>query len=278
MTQINDIQTLDLLRHTRWGQTTAARIAGPEQGLELIERVGVATLFPASPEVPNLFHAYVGDPTAKTDSAWDSPAGQIYSWRWALGQSAAAFYTTIVRSRPTWVSWAMLPTVLRLCGVLRSPDELYHAGQLSADAYRIAQALEDAPEAVSTGDLRQAAGFPIGKPQRAAYLKAVEELETRLLLAKVFSPTDQDMRHALVERQYPAYVEAAERLTQAEALHNFLTAYLSHAIYVVPGVLARHLKWSRDELEQGLDRLGEQVEPVKLPGIKGGCYIWRDAL
>lgn len=278
MTQIDDIETLDTLRRERWGQTAATRIAGPEQGLELIERVGVATLFPASPEVPNLYHAYVGDPDAKTESAWDSPAGQVYTWRWALGQPASAFYTTIVRSRPTWVSWAMLPNVLRLCGVLQSPDELYRSGQLSADAYRIAQVLEGASEPVSTGDLRQAADFPIGKPQRAAYLKAVEELETKLLLAKVFSRTDQDMRHALVERHYATYVEAAERLTEAEALHNFLSGYLPHAVYVVPGVLARHLKWSRDELEQGLEQLGDQVAAIGLPGIKGRCYVWRDAL
>src|SRR5256885_14228726 len=56
-----------------------------------IERVGVATLSPASPEFPNLFSAYVGDPHTKTDSGWETPSGEVYGWRWTLGRSSAAF-------------------------------------------------------------------------------------------------------------------------------------------------------------------------------------------
>lgn len=278
MIETADLHMLTDQRHQRWCQTAATRISGPEQGLQLIERAGLVTLYPASSEVPNLFHAYVGDPAAKTESAWDSPAGQVYGWRWTLGKAHAAFYTTIVRSRPTWVSWALLPSVLRLSGTLRSPDELYRAGELSADAYRVAQALEQADQPISTGELRQAAGFPTGKPQRAAYLKAVQELETRLMLAKVFAPDSDEMYHALVERHYASYVEAAERLTRAEALHSFLSTYLPLAVYIVPPLLARHLKWSRDELEQALHQLGDALTPIALPGVKDACYRWHEAV
>ena len=40
---------------------------------------------------------------------WDSPAGEVYVWRWALGRKEVAFYSAIVRKRPTWVSWTLLP-------------------------------------------------------------------------------------------------------------------------------------------------------------------------
>ncbi len=163
-----------------------------------IERVGVATLYPASPEIPNLFSAYVGDPNAKTDSGWDTPSGEVYSWRWTLGRRSCAFYTALIRRRPTWIRWSLLPAILRLCGVLYPPEELYEAGQLSADAYRIAQALEAAAGALSTGELREQAGFPRGSSSRAAYLKAVEELETRLLSMKVFLSEGDTMHHTLV--------------------------------------------------------------------------------
>ena len=186
-----DPQRWQAQRLERWGQTSATRIADPEAARPLVERVGIATLFPASPELPNLFHAYTGDPNARTESAWDSPAGQVYGWRWALGRTEAAFYTAIVRSRPTWVSWTLLPAVLRLRGELRTPDELYDAGELSEPAYRIAQALEAAGGVLTTGELRQHAGFPTGKAERAAYLKAVEALDTRLMLAKVFALDDK---------------------------------------------------------------------------------------
>jgi len=174
-------------RRARWHQTATDRIADPEDAARLIAAAGVVTLYPASPEIPNLFHAYTGDPASKTDSGHSSPSGEVYGWRWALGRREAVFYSVLARGRPTWVGWPMLPAVLRLCGETRSPDDLYAAGEISADAQRIARVLGAANDALSTGELRRQAGFPTGKPQRAAYLKAVDELDTRLLLAKVFS-------------------------------------------------------------------------------------------
>lgn len=93
--------------------------------------------------------------------------------------------------------------MLRVLGDLRPPQELYDAGEISADALRIAQALEESGGVLTTGELRARTDFPTGKPQRAAYLKAVQELDTRLLLAKVFSEDDLDMRHALVTGATP---------------------------------------------------------------------------
>ena len=273
-----DQHALHAQRLERGGQTPGTRIGGPEGAVALIERVGVATLFPASAEVPNLYHAYMGDPEARTDSGHDSPSGEVYGWRWALGRREAAFYTAIVRNRPTWVGWALLPAVLRLRGELRGAPELHEAGELSGNALRVAQALEAAGGVLSTGELRREAGFPTGKDQRAAYLKAVEELDTRLLLAKVFAAGDDDMRHALVRARYPEQVAAAEKLTREEALARVLAVYLPPAVYAVPAVLAKDLRLPEAELRAGLGRLveaGRAVE-VELSGQKGTCYVWAE--
>lgn len=271
-----DLDTLRSRRLERWSQTPAARIPAPQAATQLIERVGIATLFPASPEIPNLYHAHVGDPDAKPEAQWDSPAGHVYGWRWALGRAEAAFYTAIVRKRPTWVSWWLLPGMLRLCGDLRTPDELYDAGELSDDAYRIAQALEEAGGVLSTGELRRAAGFPTGKDQRAAYLKAVEALDTRLLLAKVFAADSDDMSHALVSLRFPQHFAAAEQMNFDTAIDQFLAAYLPNAIYIAPTLLAKHLKLPEVELRAGLDRLVEagKASATTLAGYKGTCYVW----
>ncbi len=137
-----DRSSLDQQRHARWGQTASTRVLDSVQAARLIDRVGVATLFPVSLEIPNLFHAHMGDPAALVDSHHDSPSGTVYSWRWSLGHADSAFYSVLVRNRPTLVSWSLFPAILRLCGELRTPDDLYHAGELSHDAYRVAQALE----------------------------------------------------------------------------------------------------------------------------------------
>lgn len=273
-----DVGALQARRLHRWHQTPETRIPDPEAAVALIEQLGMVALFPASPEVPNLYHAYTGDPTVRAEAEWDSPAGQVYTWRWVLGRRAAGFYTAIVRNRPTWVSWELLPAVLRVRGELRALDEVYDSGTLSEHAYRVAQTLEEAGGVLGTSELRHAAGFPAGKTQRAAYLKAVEELDTRLLVAKVFSPDDEDMRHALVALRYPDHVARAERLSFAEALDQVLLAYLPAAVYALPTPLARHLKLPEAELRAGLDRLAQQgrATEITLPNHKGTCYLWRE--
>ena len=268
--------TLYQRRLENWRQTPERRIHGPEVAATFIDAVGVATLYPASPEVPNLYQAFMGDPDAVTDSGHDSPSGEVYGWRWTLGRAEAGFYTAIVRKRPTWVSWDLLPAIIRLRGELGSPAELYRSGELSAGAQRIAEALEGAGGVLSTGELRREAGFPTGKAERAAYLRAVEELDTRMLLAKVFSPDDTDMRHALVRTRYPQAVAAAETLGAEAALERFLEAYLPPAVYAALAPLARHLGLPIEDLRAGLDRLVEldRARHVSIPGYKGECYEW----
>ncbi|MFN8514906.1 MAG: hypothetical protein U0841_20445 [Chloroflexia bacterium] len=220
---MTDPQTLRNERLANWGQTPATSTPDLDSATALIARLGLVTLYPVSPELPNLLHAYTGDPTTQAASDWDSASGHVYTWRWELGRREAGFYTAIVRGRPTFVAWPLLPAILRLRGDLRDPEELYDLGQLSNAAYRIAVALTEAGGVLDTGTLRRAAGFPTGKEQRAVYLKAVAELDAKLLLAKVFSPDDQDMRHILVQTRYPEHVAAAEQLTRDAALDQFLT-------------------------------------------------------
>ena len=275
---MTSLQTLQTLRQERWGQTSKARISDAAAAPAFIDRVGIATLFQASPEVPNLYHAYMGDPTAKTSAKWDSPSGEVYGWRWSLGRQNVAFYTTLVCRRSTWVSWNLLPAVLRLCAETRVPDELYDSGALSAEAYRITQALEEAGGTLSTGELRKEANFPMGKASRAAYLKALEELEIRLLVGKFFQAGQDDTYHTLIAERYQSYLTSAEQLSREEALEKLLLTYLPQAVYTLPTVLARHLRLPEQELRAGLERLcaSGQAEAISLDGQKGACYRWSE--
>jgi hypothetical protein len=267
-----------LLAHRlrNWQQTRDTRIPDSAAAAALIARLGIATLYPVSSEVPNLFHAYLGDPEAKTDSAWDTPSGHVYAWRWDLGRMEAGFYAAIVRGRPTFVRWDLLPALLRLRGELRTSDELYDLGALSDNAYRIVQALEESDGALGTGELRKAADFPTGKEHRAAYLKAVDELDTRLILAKVFSPDDTEMRHTLVASRYRRQVDEADLLSEDDALDRVLLAYAPPAVYVVPTLLAKHLKLAEDRLRAALERFRarDEMRVGVVAGIKGDVYIW----
>ncbi len=277
MVDSNLIQSLQARRRKHWGQTPETRTPTPEAATELIQQVGIATVYPVSSELPNLLHAFVGNDTEQATSDWDSSSGHIYTWRWELGRKNAAFYTAIARGRPTLVSWALLPAVLRLRGDSRTPDELYDTGVLSDDAYRIAQALDEASDPLPTGELRKRSGFPTGKSQRAAYLRGVAELESRLLLAKVFLPggEGEDMHHALVLARFKEFAMAADLLTTEEAYDQFLATYLPQAVYVAPKLLARHLGLPEKDLVAALDRLvaGGQATTAQIPGYSTACYL-----
>lgn len=271
-----EFAALHARRLERWRQTSETRLPGVDAAAELIPQFGIVTLYQASPELPDMYHAFVGDPNAKTDSKWDSPSGQVFGWRWALGRREAGFYCALVRGRTTWVSWELLPAVLRLRGEMRMPDELYDTGAISPAAYRVARALDEAGGSLSTSELRERAGFPTGKEQRTAYLKAVEELDNRLLLAKVLYADSDDMGHALVFERHRQHVDAAERMTREEALRQVLLAYLPHAVYALPAPLARHLKLPEAELRVELDHLVEigHATMAMMPEVKGACYVW----
>jgi hypothetical protein len=106
----------------------------------------------------------------------------------------------------------------------------------------------------------------------------VDELDNRLLLAKVFSADDDDMRHALVRTRYPEHVAMAEQMARTDAMDVFLTTYLPAAVYTVPAVLAKHLKLPEAELRAGLDRLVGvgRATTLTLPQQRGISYLWED--
>lgn len=253
-TTVPDI-TVDPLTQTRaerWCLTPDTRIARPEEAPALIQRAGIATLFPVSPEVASLYAAYVG-PDVPTESGHSTPTGQVYGWRWVLGRREVAFYAAIVHGKPTWVAWDLLPALLRLRGDTRPVEEQVADGLLSADAHRVADALASNGGTLTTGELRRVAGFETGTGRRDAYLRAIAELDRRLLLGRGFGPPDdtddRDMRQTLVALRHPDAVAAAAAMDAATATRHLLTAYLSGAVFVRPVVFARHLGLDRPDVE-----------------------------
>ena len=266
-----ELQDLERERRSNWGQTPESSCPQVDCAVGLIDKLGIVTHYPTSPELPNLLHAFTGSPDTRVQSEWDSSSGEVYTWRWLLGRRKAGFYTAIVQKRPTWVAWNLLPAVLRLRGDSRALDEIYDTGDMSAEAYRVAHALEDAGSALGTGDLRRASGFPVGKAQRNAYLKAVAELDAKLLVAKVFQDGDEDMRHVLVSSQYPEHVAAAEGLTADAAIRQIFEQYLPHAVFVRPAPFAKAMGVSK----HGVDAvLAEMARAGQVTCAPGELYIW----
>ena len=265
-------------RDERWSYTPAMRLSSWSDAPALIDRAGFATLFPASPEVASLYAAFVG-PGVPVEAGHSTPTGQVYGWRWELGRREVAFYGALVRGKPTWVAWDLLPATLRLRGDLRPAGEQHAARELSADALRLADALAGNGGTLTTGELRRLAGFETGRDRRAAYLRAVAELDRRLLVGRSFGPVDDprdgDMRQTLIAMRYPDVVAAARELEDDQALLIVLIRYVSAAIFARPVLLARHLGLDRAVVERGLTALGRDgvVRRTRFEGERDDVFV-----
>ena len=62
---VSNLEEWHTRRLEQWGQTPQTRIPDFEAAIKLIERVGIATLFAVSPEIPNLFQAFMVIPKRK---------------------------------------------------------------------------------------------------------------------------------------------------------------------------------------------------------------------
>lgn len=262
-----NIAALHERRLAAWSQTPETRLAGWADAPALIGRAGIATLFPVSPEVADLYAGFVG-PGVPTEAGHSTPTGQVYGWRWELGRREAAFYGTAVRGKPTWVAWDVLPALLRLRGDTRPVEAQAADGLLSADAVRIAGGLAANGGALTTGELRRVAGFETGRDRRAAYLRAIAELDRRMIIGRGFGPPDQpgdhDARQLLVTDRYPAAVAAAADLDPAAAMRTLLGRYLDGAVFIRPALFARHLGLDRHAIEVALNGMAADglVGPV----------------
>jgi hypothetical protein len=267
-----DTSILFAKRLASWCQDGSSNIPDPVAATDFINRHGLVTLYKASSEVPNLFWGYMGQADVKAQVEWDSDAGHVYTWRWELGHANAAFYGALVAKKPTWISWELLPLVLGFAMERRDPEDMYADGLLSAGAIRLVRAFEGSDGTLSTKELRARAGFPTGKPERAAYLKALEELELMLLVCKTFSPEGEgeDMAHSLVSTVCADAVSRSADLGAEDALHLFLKSYLPRAIYVDVKLFGKHLRLSPP-------LLAKVLETMRMEGnvtLADGLAIW----
>jgi len=254
------LEELQEARKRNWRQVPESRIETPEAAIPFLSEAGIVTLYAASPEFPSLYQAHMGDPNPPSFQTWDSPSGYVYTWRWEIGRPHVAFYGVVVAKKPTWVSFDQLPNVLAALTDRRTPQQAYAAGDLSSNALAVAQAFDGTDGVLSTKDLRARAGFEKGKESRAAYLKAVDELDTRLWLGKRFAleGDGDEMLHALVRSHYQEAHASAMAMTPLEGLTGLLAHHLRSAAYLDPKVIGRHLKVAPPLLSAALDQLTAQ--------------------
>src|SRR5260370_21175859 len=94
---------LDALREHRlrnWRQTHETRVRDVEDAAGEPARLKLVTIYPVSAEVPNFYHAFMGDPGAKTAPKWTTPPGRDTPGRCPPASPAGPFLRNARRRRP----------------------------------------------------------------------------------------------------------------------------------------------------------------------------------
>src|SRR5947207_7308924 len=206
--------------------------------------------------------------TNSEDRKW----GWMWGWKDELPEEKRLYYGKLLVRKPTFVSMKMLPTFYATFGRGGDADdhlEDVRAGRLSEIARRIIEFLAVNGE-TQTKRMRSARGIT-SQDGRAAYAKAIEELQRLMYVARVRAVgegrEDYNYTYDLFVHRYPETVRAAERASSADAM----SALLAHLLGLSGGVTERQVTklfdWSEDRVAHVARRLEMKKALVRADGL-----------
>ena len=148
-----------------WLADLPGPIADADSLVRFVDEFGFCTTAPVPRlDLPNLADALNTSPFHVWDHAW--------GWKDDLHFERRLYYAHVVRGQPTFISADYLPDfIAALAGrgreMERDPEQLYHAGRISRDAFAVYQYLLEHP-AQPSRELRARAGLRHAAPPRSA--------------------------------------------------------------------------------------------------------------
>lgn len=170
----------------------------------LLERVGLATILPAKDALlPCLLWEARGHRDRR--EVWDDAFERVWTWKDDLPARRTAWLGRLFGDRVVLLHRRLLAPFVEWRGRPRV-EELYQAGLLTREAFRVWSALDKASEPLGRAPLRRASGLA-SREDAGRFDRACRDLERRLLLtragrAPVSSGWDSNS-YALVERWFP---------------------------------------------------------------------------
>jgi hypothetical protein len=252
----------------------AHRVRNAAQLVAFVDTVGLAfafTLRSGDAPIPACF-----DHLATTDE------GKKWEWMWGWKDELAAekrlYYGMLLARKPTFVSLALLPACYATFGRAGEADDHLddvRAGRLSEVARRIIEFLAQNGE-TQTKRMRAELGIT-SKEGRTAYAKAIDEVQRLMYVARVRAVgegrEDYNYTYDLFVRRYPETVQAAERISSADATATLVERTVALAGAVTEKQLLRLFEWDEAVLARALTRCAERAALARhdgalvLPGL-----------
>ncbi len=272
---------IEALRDIRYRRMPELRATSEEAAREFVDAVGFCFLFgEKGVEIPTLWAAVCGSRRPVPNDHHDPDIGRVWGWKDTLPSRGAVYYGKLLRSRPTLVSLALLPTFYALSPNYGDPlDYLedYEAGLLSIEAKRVYEALLE-EGAMATSRLRQVAGLSGGGRVARLFDRAVSELQTQMRIVKVGISDANRWGYAYVYdlflRRFPDLPEQARGISTDQAMETLLLRYLDNVVIQSEAACRRLFRWDDWEWERLLARLDARGLLRRDLRIAGGRGTW----
>ena len=223
--------------------------------------------------------AFTGEAAYPIPAAFDHldtrSDGRKWDWMWGwkdeLAEKKRLYYGKLLVKKPTFVSMKMLPTFYATFGRAGEHDDHLddvRAGRLSDIARRVIDYLAQHGE---TQTKRMRADLGITSPEgKAAYAKAVEELQRLMYVARVKAVgegrEDYNYTYDLFVRRYPETVKKAERIASNDAMTTLLRRLLELAGGVSTKQVKRLFEWDDERTERTIARLETKRGVARVDG------------
>jgi hypothetical protein len=240
----------------------AKPLAGPDQAVRFVDRLGMAFFWPISGvDLPSLWQAVAGE--RPVPSNHDDPAHITWRWKDGLLEQKRWYYGKLLRRRATLVSLSLLPNFYALAPRVFELDDFrlaYEDGKLSWEAKSIAEAiLQRGP--LDTPELRKKAMMS-GNSSQARFERGLLELQAGLWLLPIGVAEAGAWRYAfiyeLLDRWLPDIGRYAAELTLAKARFILVRTYLEAVGAATPEMIRRLFGWRQEAVNKALIELQAQ--------------------
>jgi hypothetical protein len=256
-------------------------VRSKEQALKFINDVGYCFAFKSeNSELPCLWHAACGtrDPVMPRHTHHDPYISFVWEMKDTLPAEKKIYYGKLLKGRPTMISLEFLPHFFVLAERSGTRDEYlqeFTRGKLSAGAKEIMEALMDSWPQVTKG-LKLATGMH-SKGDRAAFDKAIAELQTKMFVVKVAEHYEPfTFVWAPLARVFPAEVRRARRITPEAARLKILEQYFANEFVGTVASIQRLFRWTKQEIFQalgGLQQRGTIRTDIRIEGKDHRYYV-----
>ncbi len=249
-------------RNTRYHRQSGLKLHTEDQARRFVEEVGFCFLYPAPGiELPSLWEAINGRSRDIPKHHHDHALGLSWEWKDSLPSRKQLWYGKLLRGKPMFVSFALLPAFYALSenyGDLDDYRQQFADGRMSVEAKAIYETLL-AEGPLSTNALRKGANLFGGGDIARRFERAMNELQGDLKIVKCGTSDDNRWKYCyvydLLLRWRPDLAEEARAISERAARRQLLLTYIHNVAATPLPALQRLFGWEPETTRRTVDEL-----------------------